>query len=73
MTDQILFSCTTCGSKEFAGQSDPPKDDDVISCAGCGREIGTYAVIREAMIEEGKKVLNKMIDDANLPPWITRK
>ena len=73
MSDRITFKCIDCGSPVTVDDANPPKDDDILSCCGCGRTFGTYAQIREAMIEEGKKVVDKMIDDANLPSWITRK
>jgi hypothetical protein len=73
MPDQITFSCIDCGQSVPFDDGKPHEDSDIVTCDGCGRTFGTYAQVREAMIEEGKKVVDKMIDDANLPAWITRK
>jgi hypothetical protein len=58
--DQMLFSCVECGSKDFIYPNQPPKDDDIIKCAGCQREIGRFDVIREAIISAGKAEIDKM-------------
>jgi hypothetical protein len=36
----IPFGCSKCGSSRLVFPSDSPKDDDIISCAACGFEIG---------------------------------
>ena len=58
--DRILFSCAKCGSKEFIYPNQPPKDDDIIRCAGCKHEIGRYDVIREATIKAAKAEVDKI-------------
>lgn len=45
MSDQASLKCTDCGSETFVLPNTPPHDDDIVTCAGCGQEIGTYAVI----------------------------
>jgi DNA-directed RNA polymerase subunit RPC12/RpoP len=58
--DSISFSCTECGSDVFVYPNKPPKDDDIIKCAGCAREIGRYDVIRAAAIKAGKAEVDKI-------------
>jgi hypothetical protein len=68
----ITFKCVKCDQTLAIDESNPPNDSDIFACT-CGHQFGTYAEVKEAMIELGKKSLDKMIDDAGLPPWITRK
>jgi len=58
--DQVSFSCVECGSVEFVFPNQPPNDDDIISCAGCKREIGRYDVIRLALINAGKAEIDEI-------------
>jgi hypothetical protein len=60
-TDQIKFARSKCGSKDFIFPNQPPKDDDIISCNGCKREIGTYAAVREATTNAAKAEVDKII------------
>ena len=60
-TDQIRFACATCGSTGFIFPKQPPDDDDIISCNGCKREIGTYAVVREATTKAAKAEVDKIV------------
>lgn len=71
MTDQITFKCVECGSKDFVFPNQPPKDDDIIKCAGCDRTIGRYDEIREAAITAGKDEMDKIIKGAfgKKPKW----
>lgn len=62
--DQISFSCVQCGSKDFIFPNQPPNDDDIISCNGCKREIGSYADIREATTKAAKAEMDKMVSNA---------
>lgn len=64
MADQILFSCSGCGSKDFVFPNQPPKGDDIISCAGCKREIGRYEVVKKAIVDAGKAEIDKMVEGA---------
>jgi hypothetical protein len=60
-TDRILFACTQCGSKNFIFPNQPPKDDDIISCSGCKRDIGRYDVIRDATTTAAKAEVDKIV------------
>lgn len=70
-TDHISFSCVECGSNLFSFPNNPAKDDDIVSCGGCGREIGRYDVIREAAIKAGKTEIDQMVLNAfgKKPTW----
>lgn len=61
MTSSISFSCAECGSADFIFPNDPPKDDDIVQCAGCKREIGRYDVVSKALMDAGKAEVGKMI------------
>lgn len=73
MSDRITFKCLDCGTPVPDFDHDPANDAELVMCTGCGRTFGTQAQVREAAIQAGHEVIDKMIDDANLPPWITRK
>lgn len=76
MANDITFACLDCGSTEFVFPNDPPQDDDIISCNGCGKEIGRYADIQEATIEAGKAEVDKWVEDAfgkGVKPTWTKK
>lgn len=60
--DSIPFRCSKCGGSRMVFPNDSPKDDDIISCAGCGVEIGRYADVRTAAIEAGKAEINKLLE-----------
>lgn len=45
MPDQTSLKCTDCGSETFVLPNNPPHDDDDVTCAGCGKKLGTYAVL----------------------------
>ena len=71
MSDRITFKCVDCGAP-VTSESHAPHDHDIITCAGCGRKFGTYAEVKEAMIEAGKIEVDRIIDEANLPGWVRR-
>lgn len=68
---QVEFRCSDCGSEMFVLPNDPPKDDDIISCAGCGKVIGRYDVVRAAAIKAGKTEFDKIIKNVfgKKPDW----
>lgn len=69
--DSISFACAECGSDKFVLPNNPPKDDDVIACAGCGRELGRYADVRTAAISAGKTEVDKIVMNifGKTPTW----
>jgi hypothetical protein len=70
-TDRISFACTQCGSNDFIWPNQPPKDDDIIVCNGCKREIGRFDAIKAATMEAAKAEVDKIT--ANIfgkkPTW----
>ena len=72
MTDRVTFECTDCRHPVMIDEDNPPKDDDVIACIGCGRTFGTYAQVKEAVIQMGKEEIDRLISSAGLPAWIRR-
>ena len=52
---------TTAGSV-VVDHLNPPEDTD---------EFGMYADVKKAFVEAGKAELDKMIDEAGLPPWMS--
>ncbi|CAL8972750.1 hypothetical protein RHODGE_RHODGE_00996 [Rhodoplanes serenus] len=71
--DRLTFHCVDCKHPVVVDGDNPPNDDDILVCQGCGRAFGTYAGVKQAMIEAGKREINEMVDKLDLPPWIARK
>lgn len=69
--DSITFNCTECGAPLTINDDNPPADDDVYRCPGCGREIGKFGEMKEAMHQAAKDHLDKMIEDrfGKKPDW----
>ncbi|MEQ9146382.1 MAG: hypothetical protein RLO08_18685 [Parvibaculaceae bacterium] len=61
--DRIIFNCSKCGSEKFSFPNDPPKDDDIIACAGCGNVVGKYADVRAAAMDAAKTEVGKIVSD----------
>lgn len=74
MTDYIPFVCTTCGSDKVIYPNTPPLDDDIISCAGCEREIGPYKIIMDAIHAAGKDEIDNLTSKilGKRPTWKNR-
>ena len=62
-SDRITFNCTSCGHPVVIDKDNPPNDDDILSCHGCGKEFGPYAKVDEAAIAMAKAKLNKLVED----------
>ena len=56
LQSELPLSCEDCGSGIFVTQNNPAKDDDVVTCAGCKREIGRFADLRDGALSAGKAV-----------------
>jgi len=67
----ITFKCVKCEHPVVIDQSNPPEDMDVIKCLGCGHEFGTYAQVREAMIDAGKQEMDNIVGSifGKKPKW----
>lgn len=59
--DQITFSCGACGSANFIFPNQPPRHDDIISCAGCNRQVGRYDAVRKASLNAAKAEIDKLV------------
>jgi NAD-dependent SIR2 family protein deacetylase len=59
-TDRITFSCIDCGEPVRISEANSRDDGTIISCTNCGREFGTFGVVRKAMIAAGKAEIDKM-------------
>lgn len=69
--DTISFKCNSCDSTEFVFPNQPPKDDDIISCAGCQKEIGRYDAIVAATTKAAKAEVDKIVSKTfgRKPDW----
>lgn len=63
MDNRITFKCAKCGTALTVSKANPPNDDDIISCRGCGHVFGPYADVREAIIKAGKEEVAKLTRD----------
>lgn len=62
-SDFISFECDLCGSPIIIDGDNPPQDDDILSCQGCGRDFGPYGKVKDAIIEMARAELDEMIAD----------
>lgn len=64
-SDSISSGCSKCGSSNFIYPNNPPKDDDIIVCAGCKREVGRFNAVRAAAVKaakvKGEKIIMKTL------------
>ena len=44
------FKCSSCEHALVIDNDNPPDDDDILCCQGCGKEFGSYAKIKEAAL-----------------------
>lgn len=70
-SDRITFKCVDCGSPVVIDNDNPPRDEDALACHGCGRTFGTFAEVREAMLQKGREIIDKMVGDrfGKKPTW----
>lgn len=62
MTDSLNLKCTKCGSTQFSIPTDPG-DVDMVTCTGCGNELGTMDEVRKAATDLGQAEIDKAILD----------
>jgi len=69
--DKISFKCSACGSTEFVFPNQPPKDDDIIRCAGCQKAIGRYDEIVAATTKAAKDKVDEIVKNTfgKKPDW----
>ena len=70
MSEDIRAKCSNCGGDSFSWPSSDsePRDDEIVTCAGCGANI-RMSDIRTQMMKKGEKIVQdkfkKLIDDFN--------
>lgn len=71
MSDQITFKCKNCGHAVSIDKDNPPKDEDILSCFGCGQEFGTFSAVKSAMKSAAKAEIDKLIRSkfGKSPTW----
>ncbi|TIW71518.1 MAG: hypothetical protein E5V56_00230 [Mesorhizobium sp.] len=45
-------------------ENNPPKDDDIFKGNGCGRELGRYAEVKEALVKLAKAAVDRIVEAA---------
>ena len=60
---RVSATCSECGSETFSLPNNPPHDDDVVTCAGCGTVVGKYGDIQKALMDAGKAEVSKIISN----------
>lgn len=53
-TTNFSFGCAVCDHPFDIDPAAPPADADVLQCAGCGREMGTFSEAKRKLIEQAK-------------------
>jgi hypothetical protein len=57
----FTFRCQVCGVTLGIDEANPPADDDIFACNGCGREIGQFGVVKAALIQASKDHIDEII------------
>lgn len=60
--DKLNVRCAHCGS-DLTESSDDPRDEDTITCAGCGA-IGKRGEIKAAALKQAMELATKVARDA---------
>ena len=50
MSRMFSFECTVCGHNIGIDERKLTKHEVVLSCGGCGHELGEYSTIRDALV-----------------------
>jgi hypothetical protein len=67
----VTFKCDDCGHAIAIDESNPPKDDDIYKCPGCGRELGRYAEVKDALVGLAKAEVERVTEAilGKKPTW----
>ncbi len=70
-SDRLTFKCEACQADITIDEANPPNDDDMYCCPGCGREIATYGALKVALVDAAKTHVDKMFNDrfGKKPTW----
>lgn len=60
----FTFECDKCGTALAIDEANPPKDDDAITCGGCGQHFGFYGPLKERLVSEAEAEGRKWFDEA---------
>ena len=59
-SDKITFKCTACEHPVSIDDDNPPGDNDMLKCFGCGIELGRYAELKGKLIELAKAEVDRV-------------
>ena len=67
--DSTTFKCSSCEQPLTINRDNPPNDDDIVPCQGCGKEFGTYAKVKDAQLVLARAEFDSVIAQkyADLP------
>lgn len=63
-SDRITFRCQVCDATLAVDSANPPAEDEMLHCNGCGRAIAKFGEVKRALIQAGKDHLEKLVGDA---------
>lgn len=61
--DRVSATCAECGSDTFSLPNNPPKDDDIVTCAKCGAVAGKYGDIQAALVDAAEAEVSKIVSN----------
>ncbi|UJW87924.1 hypothetical protein [Devosia sp. SL43] len=59
----ITFACDKCGNTLAIDETNPPKDDDAVTCGGCGQHFGFYGLFKERLKDEAEAKARDWFND----------
>jgi hypothetical protein len=65
MQDQAAspLKCSSCGIALVIDEDNPPRDDDILCCRGCGKDFGSYLRVKEAALILAKAERDAALQD----------
>jgi hypothetical protein len=61
--NKITFKCSSCEHPLVIETDNPPNDEDIICCRGCGKEFGSYAKVKEAALVLAEAEFDSLIEE----------
>jgi hypothetical protein len=61
--NRITFKCSSCEHPLVIETDNPPNDEDIICCRGCGKEFGSYAKVKEAALVLAEAEFDSLIEE----------
>lgn len=59
----FTFHCDKCGEPFAIDEANPPKDDEAVTCGGCGQVFGFYGLLKQRLIDEAEAKGREWFDD----------